>query len=141
MPAMAPSGDPSAPPSVAPAVPAAPVEAGPLPDDWPRQATDQIVRVVDTVRDKTTGPVLSVARGVVYGLVAATAGVIVVVLLTIAAIRGLIILLDRAWLVYLILGALYCAVGALLWARRQPQAAPEAAAQAAGNNPEPSQVP
>ena len=140
---MALPGDPNASSSAAPPVPAAPGEAGPLPEDWPRQATDQIVRVVDTVRDKTTGPVLSAARAVVYGLVAATAGVMLLVLLTIAAVRGLITLLDRAWLVYLILGALYCAVGFLLWTRRQPQPAtvPVPVEARDGNKPGPDQVP
>lgn len=138
MPAMALPGDPTT-PSTAPTVPEAPGPAGPLPDDWPRQATQQVVRVVDTVRDKTTGPVLSAARGLVYGLVAATAAVMLAVLVTIGAIRGLTTVLDRAWVVYLILGALYVALGALLWTRRTPQ--PEAPVAPAGNNPEPAEVP
>ena len=136
MPGMAQPGDPTATPrGTAPGVPAAPGEVGPIPDDWPRQATGQIVRVVDTVRDKTTGPILSAARAAVYGLVAVTALVLLAILLTIAAIRGLTTVLDQVWLVYLILGGLYVALGALLWTRRQPQPSP------VGNNPEPSQVP
>ena len=105
-------------------------------EDWPKQATVQIVRVVDTVRDKTTGPVLTAAQALVYGLVAVTAIVMVLVLVTIGAVRGLTTLLERAWLVYLILGALYCAVGFLLWTRRQPRPA-----ATPGNNPDAPPVP
>jgi hypothetical protein len=41
------------------------------PDEWPAQAADTIVRVVGSVRDKTTGPAVTAARGAVYGLLAA----------------------------------------------------------------------
>ena len=38
--------------------------------DWTDQVTDLVVDVVDTVRDKATGPVLKVARQAVYGTIA-----------------------------------------------------------------------
>ena len=37
--------------------------------DWGKVAADRFVDVVDNVRDKTTGPVLKIARAIVYGLV------------------------------------------------------------------------
>ena len=38
-------------------------------DDWSGQAADTVVKVVDAVREKTTGPVLTIARAIVYGLI------------------------------------------------------------------------
>jgi hypothetical protein len=39
--------------------------------DWPAEAADSIERVVQGVRDKTTGPAISAARWTVAGLFAA----------------------------------------------------------------------
>ena len=100
---------------------AAPAEPPPpmVPEDWPKQATDGVVRVVDAVRDKTTGPVINVATVVVYGLVALTAASVLAVLLAIAAVRGLTLLLwDRAWAAHLSLGLLTTLGGFICWAKR-----------------------
>ena len=81
--------------------------------------------LVDNVRDKTTGPVQTVARGAVYGLVAAILGVVVVVLLIIFFIRLLVVLVDEfipwggIWLPYLILGVIFLIAGILLFRRRR----------------------
>lgn len=90
--------------------------------DWPAQATDTIVSVVGQVRDKTTGPVITVARGIVYGTLAAIAGVVALVLACILLIRVLAIPVeevtgstDRIWIVYLGLGAVMTVVGYVLW--------------------------
>jgi hypothetical protein len=106
-----------------PAEPAAPSTA-----DWPVQATDSIVRVVDNVRDKTTGPVLNAARWFVYGLVLVLLAVPLVVLLLIGLMRGteglLLLLGDKTgwtwlqnpmWIVYLLYGAIFTVVGLFLW--------------------------
>jgi len=90
-------------------------------DDWPKQATEQVVRLVDTVRDKTTGPVLSAAKGAVFGVVAGAAGTMMVVLLVIMAIRVLTMIFDgRVWITYLLLGVLFTLTGGLAWSRRNP---------------------
>lgn len=90
-------------------------------DDWPKQATEQVVRLVDTVRDKTTGPVLSAAKGAVFGIVAGAAGTMLAVLLLIAVIRGLTTIFGgRVWATYLLLGVLFCFGGGLCWSRRNP---------------------
>lgn len=91
--------------------------------DWPAQATDAIVDVVGKVRDRTTGPAITAARAVVFGLFIAVIGAIVAVMGIIAAIR----LLDEAlpggvWLPYLILGAIFVGVGALVFNRRRAPA-------------------
>lgn len=93
----------------------------PATDDWPRQATEQIVKVVDTVRDKTTGPALTAAAGVKYGVLIVLLGLPLAVLLLIALMRGcergLIALgLDEPmWIVDLVFGAVFLAAGVVLW--------------------------
>lgn len=87
--------------------------------DWPAQAADAIVNAVETVRDRTTTPIMKIARGLVFGIFAGTIIVTVVVL----AIIGFVRLLDEVlpsgvWLPYLILGVVFTAVGALLFRRR-----------------------
>jgi hypothetical protein len=88
--------------------------------DWPTQATNVVVDLVGTVRDKTTGPITTIARGIVFGLFAGVVGLIVTVMFLIAAIR----LLDEAlpsgvWLPYLILGVLFVIAGALVFRKRK----------------------
>lgn len=94
-----------------------------LPVDWPEQATKRIVSAVDTVRAKSSGPAIRISRGVVYGLVAALVGVILLPLLVIGVVRGLVLLVNDAWLAYLILGAIFVAAGLLVWSRRPKGAA------------------
>jgi hypothetical protein len=98
--------------------------------DWPVQATDSIVRVVDSVRDKTTGPVLNATRWVIYGLVLALLAVPVAVLLLVGVMRlseGLLLLVgqhfewswlhDPMWIVYLFYGGIFTLVGLVLWGK------------------------
>ena len=91
--------------------------------DWPAQAADAIVNAVETVRDRTTTPIMKIARGLVFGVFAGTIIIVIAVLAIIGAIR----LLDEAlpsgvWLPYLILGVLFTVVGALLFRRRNAPA-------------------
>jgi hypothetical protein len=113
-----------------------PTKVTPSLSDWPKQATDTIVRVVDGVRDKTTGPVLSIAGWVVYGTVVALLAVPLLVLFLIGLFRlmehaliklgewrGWTFLVDPMWLVYLLCGAAFTIIGLILW--RMASAAPE----------------
>ena len=93
--------------------------------DWPAQTADTIERLVLTVRDKTTGPAITVARSVVYGLFAAVVGTAVLVLLAVAGVRLLDAYLPDAvfgethtWAAHLVVGVVFSAAGALLWSRR-----------------------
>jgi ABC-type nickel/cobalt efflux system permease component RcnA len=94
--------------------------------DWPAQATDMIVKVVGQVRDKTTGPALTAARGVVYGLLAALLGGTIAVLFAIAAVRGLdeaieaVVDSRETWAAHAIVGLVFTLVGLLLWSKRRP---------------------
>jgi len=107
---------------IAPPVPAAP--------DWPKQATETIVRVVDTVRDKTTGPAVSAARVVIYGTVLALlAGPLFVLALigSMTGVEGLLLMLGEAtgwawlhdpmWIVYLLFGMAFLLLGLWLWGK------------------------
>jgi hypothetical protein len=124
---MAQRGTPGHPPS-RPVGSAASPEAAPA-SDWPVQAADTIERVVGSVRDKTTGPAISVARGVVYGTLAAIVGISVLVLLAIAAVRGLDIAAREifgdgsTWLAHLVVGVLFCLGGMIAWSQRSKGAA------------------
>jgi hypothetical protein len=93
--------------------------------DWPAQAADTIVRLVGQVRDKTTGPALTAARGAVYGLLAALLGTSAAVLLAIGAVRGLDELIEtlvdsrETWAAHGIVGLVFFLSGAFLWSRRK----------------------
>lgn len=99
------------------------------PPDWPAQAADTIERVVGSVRDKTTGPAIAVARWVVYGTFALVVGAVVGVLLAIAAVRALDAYLPDAvvgeqhtWAAHLIVGVVFSLAGMLAWSKRSAPA-------------------
>src|SRR5688500_15995673 len=83
-------------------------------DDWTAQVADTIESVVTSVRDRTTAPLVTVARAIVYGMVAGVFGVAIVILFTIIAVRVLDIVLP-IWLTYLVLGGIFLLVGTVLW--------------------------
>ena len=60
---------------------------GLIPAEWPAQATDTIVDTIDKVRQKTTKPALTIARALVYGLLAAIVGVVAVIVFLVLLVR------------------------------------------------------
>lgn len=95
--------------------------------DWTTEAADRIEAVVTTVRDKTTVPVQKIAAAIVYGLVAGLLGAMAFVLLVVAVFRLHVYLPfhsegRRVWASYVALGAIFSALGALLWRKRTAQA-------------------
>jgi hypothetical protein len=93
--------------------------------DWPAQAADTIERLVGNVRDKTTGPALTVARAVVYGTFAVVVGTALVILAIVGAVRLLNNYLpdawvgdDHMWVSYLIIGLVLLVAGIICWSRR-----------------------
>jgi hypothetical protein len=97
-------------------------------EDWPAQVADTIVNVVGSVRDKTTGPALTIARGVVYGTFAAIVGCVALVLLVIASVRLIDSYLPDAvfgethtWAAHMIIGLVLVTAGLVLWIRRHPR--------------------
>jgi hypothetical protein len=112
-----PTGEPApGPPPLAP--PTAP--SGLSGGDWPAQATDAIVNLVGTVRDRTTGPVTTAARAAVFGLFVGVIVITIIVLLLIALVRLLDeVLPSGVWLAYLVLGLVFVGAGALVFRRRR----------------------
>ena len=95
-----------------------------LPPDWHVRATDKIVTTVDTVRVKSAGPAIKVSRAVVFGLMGALLSVIALIVLLVGLVRLANNIVPKdVWLVYLILGAIFCLVGGLLWKKRPRGAA------------------
>lgn len=112
-------GPPPASPSQRPDTPAA--AASPAGPDWTDQVADLVVDTVDKVRSRTTGPVLDVARGSVYAVVA----LIILLPVGILAAAGAVRLLNWAlpgdvWVAYAVLAGILLIVGSLLWSRRRP---------------------
>ena len=93
---------------------------------WAADLADTIERVVGTVRDKTTKPIVTVTRGLVYGLLAVILGFAAVVLLIVTLTRGAQELLDEAnvrrsaavYISYLAVGGIFSVVGLLVLRKR-----------------------
>lgn len=81
--------------------------------DWSVQAADTIERVVGAIRDKTSVPLVTVVRALVYGVLVAVMGVTTLVFLTVAAVRVVNIVLE-VWATYLVLGGIFTLFGLLL---------------------------
>lgn len=88
-------------------------------DQWPAQATDAIVDLVDKVAQKTTDPIQKVARAVVYGTFAAIVGIAAGVMSAILAVRLLnnYVVNHHVWAAEVIVGALFLAAAAFLWSK------------------------
>ena len=99
-------------------------EAGtPSSDEEPRdlasRATDRIIEAVGALRSRTTEPLLTATRAVVYGTFIAIAGTAVLALVGIGLFRLFdTVLPGESWSAFLVLGAACIATGALLWSRR-----------------------
>jgi hypothetical protein len=99
----------------------------PLTDpNWASDFTETIIDTVDKVRDRTTKPIVMVARGLVFGLLSTFLGLMALVLLLVGISRGLINLLEwpfdhdsAVWISHIVLGSLLCSVGAIFMVRRQ----------------------
>ena len=98
-----------------------PLRALPSPEvdttDWPAQAADTIERAVQGVRDKTTGPAITIARWLVAGVFLAIIAVTAAILLAIVVLRVLDIFLP-VWAAYLVLGLPMFVAGMVLLAKR-----------------------
>jgi hypothetical protein len=90
--------------------------------DWSAQAADTIESVVGSIRDKTTVPLTTVARALVYGIVAGVMGGVALLLLAILAVRVADVYIPgQVWTVYAVIGGLFTVGGLFLWSRRQPK--------------------
>ena len=100
--------------------------SNPLTDpEWADRAVDFIDRVVSTVRRYTTQPLVTTARGLVFGLLGTFGIVGILVLLIVGITRGLQAALDSVvnhdasvWISYFILSAVFAVIGFILMRRR-----------------------
>lgn len=94
-------------------MPAMPEAAG---QDWTASAADTVERVVGTVRDKAVVPITTVARVLVYGVLAAALGLAALVLLTIGLVRVVDVYTggDRVWIAHGGIGGIFTLVGLFL---------------------------
>jgi hypothetical protein len=100
--------------------------SNPLTDpEWADRSVDFIDRVVSTIRRYTTQPIVTTARGIVFGLLGSFGVVAMAVLLIVGVTRGLQAALDAVvnheaavWISYVILAAIFGLLGALLMRRR-----------------------
>lgn len=98
----------------------------PLTDpNWAEATTEQVVRLVDNVKAKTTKPAVMAARGLVFGLLAIFLGLFALVLLLVGLTRGLqaaiepLLDQDRAvYISYFLVGGVLTLIGAILFKKR-----------------------
>jgi hypothetical protein len=94
--------------------------------DWPAQAADTIERVVQGVRDKTTGPAITAVRWLVASVFLVLAGTMVAILLAVALVRLVDVYLpdsvfgeDHVWAAHGIVGLLLALVGLVMLSKRR----------------------
>jgi hypothetical protein len=100
--------------------------SNPLNDpEWATRAVDFIDRIVGSIRKYTTQPLIIVARGIVFGLLAGFGIAVALVLALIGLSRGLQSALDAVfehevsvWVSYFILSAIFLMIGIVLMRRR-----------------------
>lgn len=99
----------------------------PLTDpNWASDLTDTIVSTVDKVRDRTTKPIVMIARGLVFGLLALFLGAVIVAMLLIGGSRALVSILEApfdhdtaVWIAYYVIGGLLVGAGSVFMIKRQ----------------------
>ena len=83
------------------------------------RATKIVVDFVELLRGRTTGPLLLVARVIVYGIALCATAVVVATLVVITAVKATNNFLPGGiWSTHLLLGTLFTAAGGLLWSKR-----------------------
>lgn len=83
------------------------------------KVTNIFVNFVESVRNKTTGPILGLVRACVYGVMLTVSASITIIFLLIGLIRLVNIALPGSvWSAYLVLGLVFYIAGVLLWSRR-----------------------
>ena len=80
---------------------------------------DRLEHLVTSVRSQTTDRVVSIARLIVFGVLAGIMGIMAAFLLLIATVRALDELIPQeVWLTYLLLGAIFTGLGLFLWSKK-----------------------
>ena len=97
-------------------------------DEWPAQAADAIVKVVDNVRNQTAKRAQTGAKALKYGPPIAVFGIIVAIALPIFVLRllergvirigdllGTDVLDNPMWAIYMVVGLALTIAGRVLW--------------------------
>jgi hypothetical protein len=99
----------------------------PAGQDWTVQAADRIESVVSSIRDKTVVPASTVARALVFGIIAGVVGVVALVLAAIGGIRALDVYLPfhvgisharSVWISDMIVGGIFVLIGWFFFLRK-----------------------
>jgi len=87
--------------------------------DWASDVADRLEHLVTSVREQTTDRLVSIARLVVFGLLAGIMAIMAGLLVVIALVRLLNqIPPQKVWLTYLVLGAIFTGAGLFLWSKK-----------------------
>ena len=93
--------------------------------DWAKQTADAVEQLVNTIRDRTTTPIVQLTRAVVFGLLGAFAGGIAFVLLIVIMLRLVQMVWavpfdhdSSVWLSYATVGGIFVVIGWLFMSRR-----------------------
>ncbi len=88
------------------------------------KAVDTIDLAVSTVNDKAIRPLVIAARAVVFGILIAVLGVVVVTMTSVALVRLLTVYVfgGRVWAADALLGVVFVAGGLLIWSYRSAPA-------------------
>jgi hypothetical protein len=93
--------------------------------DWVVSLTDNIERIVTTVREKTTRPAITVVRAIVLGTVIVFVAIAAIVLLAIGSVRLVNNLVPGpVWIAQLIVGSVFVIAGLILMRLRRPPTVP-----------------
>ena len=89
-------------------------------EELPGKAVDTVDLVVAFVHNKAVRPLVVATRAIVFGMLIAVLGTVVVLLVSIALLRvlDLYVFPGRIWASYAVLGAFFSLAGLLAWSRR-----------------------
>ena len=94
-------------------------------DALSERALDAVDSVVASVNDRAIRPAVVAARSVVFGVIIAVIGIATVVLFCVGFIRLTTIAGHRIWASYIVLGLIFSAIGAILYAAAASRPMPE----------------
>ncbi len=95
-----------------------------LAEDWPGRVADRVVQVVSRLRAATDRPTANLARRLVYGLLMTVLGTLMFMLGVVGLVRLVNVYLPGdVWATHTLLGAVFAAIGLILWAKRPRRAA------------------
>jgi CHASE2 domain-containing sensor protein len=85
-------------------------------DDWAAQLTDKVGQVVELIRDRTVKPVQKFVSAAIFGLLAISVVIFVIVAFVIGVVRLLNneVFDQRVWASYLLIGGIFVVAGTLI---------------------------